>query len=215
MIKLRKSATVAALAIALLCPRTALPASSQGSGILVVDRHAIMNGSKLGTNIRAQIMADENKIQTDLGPEGTALQKEMDAFQSQSASFPARLRARKKLALQQKQAAYQQKMQEREDLIHGGEIVAGHVYLAAVVSVVHAIFLERGASVVLDKSVLADSVNGLDITSEVIRRLDRRMTNFEVAGEAAGGRAATGDDRVARQPSLKCGCHLIANLRDC
>ena len=180
MIKLRKSATVAALAIALLCPRTALPASSQGSGILVVDRHAIMNGSKLGTNIRAQIMADENKIQTDLGPEGTALQKEMDAFQNQSASLPADLRARKKLALQQKQAAYQQKMKEREDLIHGGEIVAGHAYLAAVVSVVHAILLERGASVVLDKSVLADSVNGLDITSEVIRRLDRRMTNFKV-----------------------------------
>ena len=180
MIKLRKSATVAALAIALLCPRTALPASSQGSGILVVDRHAIMNGSKLGTNIRAQIMADENKIQTDLGPEGTALQKEMDAFQNQSASLPADLRARKKLALQQKQAAYQQKMKEREDLIHGGEIVAGHAYLAAVVSVVHAILLERGASVVLDKSVLADSVNGLDITSEVIRRLDRQMTNFKV-----------------------------------
>ncbi len=180
MIKLRKSATVAALAIALLCPRTALPASSQGSGILVVDRHAIINGSKLGTNIRAQIMADENKVQTDLGPEGTALQKEMDAFQNQSASFPADLRARKKLALQQKQAAYQQKMKEREDLIHGGEIVAGHAYLAAVVSVVHAILLERGASVVLDKSVLADSVNGLDITSEVIRRLDRRMTNFKV-----------------------------------
>ena len=180
MIKLRKSATVAALAIALLCPRTALPASSQGSGILVVDRHAIMNGSKLGTNIRAQIMADENKVQTDLGPEGTALQKEMDAFQNQSASLPADLRARKKLALQQEQAAYQQKIKEREDLIHGGEIVAGHAYLATVVSVVHAILLERGASVVLDKSVLADSVNGLDITSEVIRRLDRQMTNFKV-----------------------------------
>jgi Skp family chaperone for outer membrane proteins len=180
MIKLRKSATVAALAIALLCPRTALPASSQGSGILVVDRHAIMNGSKLGTNIRAQIMADENKIQTNLGPEGTALQKEMDAFQSQSASLPADMRARKKLALQQEQAAYQQKIREREDLIHGGEIVAGHAYLAAVGSVVHAILLERGASIVLDKSVLADSVNGLDITSEVIRRLDRQMTNFKV-----------------------------------
>lgn len=125
-------------------------------------------------------MADENKIQTDLGPEGTALQKEMDAFQSQSASLPADMRARKKLALQQEQAAYQQKIREREDLVHGGEIVAGHAYLAAVRSVVHAILLERGASVVLDKSVLADSVNGLDITSEVIRRLDRQMTNFKV-----------------------------------
>jgi outer membrane protein len=180
MIDLRKSATVATLAISLLYPRTALPASSQASGILVVDRHAIINGSKLGSNIRAQIMADENKIQTDLGPEGAALQKEMDAFQSQSASLPAQVRARKNLALQQQQAAHQQKIQERENLIHGGEIVAGHVYLAAVKSVVHAILLERGANVVLDKSAVADGVDGLDITSEVIRRLDRKMANFAV-----------------------------------
>jgi Skp family chaperone for outer membrane proteins len=180
MIKLRKSACVAALAVALLCPRTALPASCQGLGILVVDRHAIMDGSKLGTNIRAQIIADENKIQTDLGPKEAALQKEMDVFQSQSASLPADMRARKNLELQQKQAAYRQKIQERENLIHGGEIVAGHAYLAAVGAVVHAIMLERGAKVVLDKSALADSVNGLDITSEVVRRLDRQMTNFKV-----------------------------------
>jgi outer membrane protein len=180
MINLRKSATFAALAISLLCPRTALAASSQGSGILIVDRHAIINGSKLGTNIRAQIMADENKIQTDLGPEGAALQKEMDAFQSQSASLPADVRARKNLALQQEQAAHQQKIQERENLIHGGEIIAGHAYLAVVSSLVHAIMLERGANVVLDKSAVADGVDGLDITSEVIRRLDRKMTNFKV-----------------------------------
>ncbi|MGH6877810.1 MAG: OmpH family outer membrane protein [Rhizomicrobium sp.] len=180
MIDLKKSASVAALAIAVLCPRTALPASSQGPGILVVDRHTIMDESKLGTNIRAQIMVDENKIQTDLGPEGTALQKEMDAFQRQSASLPADVRARKDLALQQAQTAYRQKTEDRENLVHGGEVVAGHFYLEAVRSVVHAIMLERGAIVVLDKSAVADGVDGLDITSEVIRRLDRKMTNFKV-----------------------------------
>ncbi|HEX3667424.1 MAG TPA: OmpH family outer membrane protein [Rhizomicrobium sp.] len=180
MTKLRKGASVAALAAVLLCPRAALPASSLGTTILFVDRHAVMNGSKLGTTIRAQIMADENKIQDDLGPEDVALRKEMDAFQSQSASLPADVRARKNLALQQRQAAHQKKMQDRENLVHGGEIVAGHAYFAAVKSVVHAIMLERGASAVIDKSAMADSVDGLDITSEVIRRLDRQMTNYKV-----------------------------------
>jgi Skp family chaperone for outer membrane proteins len=180
MINVRKSAAVAALAASLLCPQTALPAGSQGPGILIVDRHAVMNGSKLATNIRAQIMADENKVQADLGPEGAALQKEMDAFQSQSASLPADVRARKSVALQQEQAAYQEKMRERENLIRGGEVVAGHAYLSTVKSVVHAILLERGASLVLDKSAVADGIDGLDITAEVIRRLDLKMTNFKV-----------------------------------
>ena len=125
-------------------------------------------------------MADENKVESDLEPEGTALKKEMDAFQSQSASLPADVRARKNLALQQEQAAHEKKIRERENLIHGGEVVAGHTYLAAVESVVHSILLERGASVVLDKSAVADGVDGLDITSEVIRRLDRKMSNFKV-----------------------------------
>jgi Skp family chaperone for outer membrane proteins len=180
MTKLGKSASVAALAAVLLCPRAALPASSQSTAILFVDRHAVMNGSKLGTTIRAQIMADENKIQDDLGPEDVALRKEMAAFQSQSASLPADVRARKSLELQQRQATHQQKMQDRENLVHGGEIVAGHAYFAAVKSVVHAIMLERGASAVIDKSAMADGVDGLDITPEVIRRLDRQMTNYKV-----------------------------------
>jgi len=158
----------------------ALPASSENPGILIVDRHAIINTSKLGTSIRAQIMADENQVQTDLGPEGDALQKKMEAFQSQSASLPADVRAKKNLALQQEQAAYRQKTQDRENLIHGGEVVAGHAYLSAVVSVVHAIMLERGAKVVFDKSAVIDGVDGLDITSEVIRRLDRTMPNYKV-----------------------------------
>jgi len=180
MIKLGTSASVAALAMALLCPRTALPADSHGAGILFVDRHVIINTSKLATNIRAQIMADENKIQDDLGPEDAALRKERADFQSQSASLPPDVRARKDQALQQKEAAHQEKMRERENLVHGGEVVAGHAYLAAVTSVIHAIMLERGASVVLDKSAMADSIDGIDITAEVIRRLDRKMTNFKV-----------------------------------
>jgi Skp family chaperone for outer membrane proteins len=146
MINLGKSVTVAALAMSLLCPRTALAASSQGPNILIVDRRVVINTSKLGTNIRAQIMADENKVQDDLGPEGDALRKEMDAFQKQSASLPADVRARKNLALQQEKAAHEEKVRERENLIHGGEVVAGHMYLSTVQSVVHGIMLERTAS---------------------------------------------------------------------
>jgi Skp family chaperone for outer membrane proteins len=180
MVTLRKSGSIAALAVLLLCPRTALSASSQDSSVVVVDRHAVMYGSKLGMNIRAQIMAYEDKIDKDLGPEGDALENEMDAFKRQSASLPADVRAKKDLALRQKQAAYQHKYQDREQFVHGGEMVAGRAYLAAVKPVIHAIMLERGAKAVFDKSALLDSVNGVDVTPDVIARLDRQMTTFKV-----------------------------------
>jgi outer membrane protein len=180
MINLRICAGVAALAFSIVSAEAALPANSSSPGILVVDRHAIMNGSKLGMNIRQQIMDYEQKLQADLGPEGEALQNETQAFQQQSASLPPDVRAKKNQALQAKQADYRQKIQERQGLIQGGELAARQRYLAEVGAVVHEIMAERGANVVLEKSTVVDIVNGLDITSEVIRRLDGKISSFKV-----------------------------------
>jgi outer membrane protein len=180
MINLRICAGVVVLAFSLLSTQTALAVPGSGPGILIVDRHAIMNGSKLGKNISGQIAAYEQKLQSELGPEGEALQTELQAFQQQSASLPADARAKKDQALQTKQAAYQQKIQERQSLIQGGELVARKRYLAEVGAVVHQIMAERSASVVLEKSSVVEIVDGLDITSDVIRRLDAKITSFTV-----------------------------------
>jgi hypothetical protein len=40
--------------------------------------------------------------------------------------------------------------------------------------------LERGADAVVEKSAIFTSVNGLDITSTVIQRLDHKITSFKV-----------------------------------
>ena len=45
---------------------------------------------------------------------------------------------------------------------------------------VHAIMLERGADVVIAKSSVADSVDGLNITQMVIQRLDQKISSLKV-----------------------------------
>lgn len=178
--KFSSCAGIAALAISFTAAGPAFSANAPGPHILVIDRHAIMTGSKLGENIRQQIMAYEEQVQHDLGPEGEALQNEMQAFQQQSASLAADTRANRNQALQTKQAAYRQKVQARQGLIQGGELVARNRYLAEVGSVVHAIMVERGADAVLEKSAVVDSVNGLDVTNDVIQRLDKKISSFKV-----------------------------------
>lgn len=166
MTKLSICAGFAALAISM---GAAQGAAAAGPHILVVDRQAIMTQSKLGENIRQQIMAYEDKVQADLGPEGQALQKEVQAAGD-----------KKSQALQAKETAFRQKVQARQSLIQGGEMAARKVYLGEVDSIVHGIMAERGADVVLEKSAVLDSVNGSDITHDVIARLDKKMATYKV-----------------------------------
>jgi hypothetical protein len=65
-------------------------------------------------------------------------------------------------------------------LIQGGELAARKRYLAEVDNVVHAVMAERGADVVLEKSSVVATANGLDITRDVIARLDKKISSFKV-----------------------------------
>jgi Skp family chaperone for outer membrane proteins len=78
------------------------------------------------------------------------------------------------------EAAYLQKTQERQSLVQGGEPVARKRYFTEVGMGVHAIMVERCADAVVEKSAVVDSVNGLDITRDVIQRLDKKITSFKV-----------------------------------
>jgi Skp family chaperone for outer membrane proteins len=169
MMKLTICAGVAALGMSFASADGAHAANAPGPHVLIVDRNAVMNGSKLGEDIRQQIMAYEDKAQSDLGPEGQALQNEVQAAG-----------AKKSQALQAKEAAFRQKVQDRQSLIQGGEMVARKRYLAEVGTVVHAVMVERGADAVLEKSAVVDSLNGMDITHDVIARLDKKVASFKV-----------------------------------
>lgn len=147
---------------------------------LIVNKQDVMNGSKLGQNIRGQIMAYEHQVEALYGPEGQALQAEGQALQQQVPTLAPDVRSKKIQAFETKETAYRQKVQAKQSLIQGGEMVARQRYQGEVDAAVHAIMVERGADVVLNKSAVADSVNGLDITQAVIQRLDKKITSFKV-----------------------------------
>ncbi|HEX3429416.1 MAG TPA: OmpH family outer membrane protein [Rhizomicrobium sp.] len=172
--KLSLGAALAVLAIAFPSANSALAAN--GPHILIFDRQAVMNGSKLGENIRQQIMAYEQKAQTDLGPEGQALQTQSQALQQ----MPAAVRAKKGQELQAKETAYRQKVQDQQSMIQGGELAARKRYMTEEAAIVHAIMTERGADAVLIKAAVVDSAGGTDITRDVIARLDKKITGFKV-----------------------------------
>jgi len=170
-------AGLAALAISFASADAALAANA-GPHILVIDRTALIQTSKLGQNMRGQLMAYSQKMQSELGPESQALEKEDQALES--AKLAADVRAKKSQELQAKQAAFQQKVRDRQTLIQGGQIAARKFFMGQVDETVHAIMTERGADVVLEKSTVVASMNGADITKDVIDRLDKKTPSFKV-----------------------------------
>ena len=171
-------AGLAAFAISLGSVDAALAANAGNAHILVVDRNALISTSKLGQNIRAQLMGYTQKLQSDLGPESQAIESESQALDS--SKLPADARAKESKALQAKQAAFQQKVRDRQSLIQGGQIAARKYFMAQVDSAVHAIMTERGADTVLDKSTVVASANGADITKDVVAALDKKSASFKV-----------------------------------
>lgn len=174
---------VAAAAIAiggLAFSQDAIAASGTANAklpILVLDRDVVVRTSKMGQDIHRQIMAYVDKMQADFGAQGQQLQTQMQALQQQPSSPD---RDKKMQAVQAKEADFRQKVQARQSLIRGGQMVAEQRYMADLTSVVNAIMQERGAVAVLDKSAIFTSVDGLDITPDVIQRLDRKDASLPV-----------------------------------
>jgi outer membrane protein len=145
--------------------------------ILVIDKQAILMGSKLGQDIHQQINADVSKLQSELGPQGQQLQNSMQSLQLLPASPD---REKKMQALQVKEADFRQKVQSSQSLIQGGEMVAQQRFTAELTTIANAIMKERGADAVMEKTAIFTSVGGIDITQTVIQRLDRKISSFKV-----------------------------------
>jgi len=159
-------AGLVALAISFASSDPILAANTNGPRILVIDRKVLIQGSKLGQNIQQQLMAYSQKMQGEFGPEGQALENEQQGLD--------------KLAFQAKQTAFQKKIQERQNLIRGGQMAARKYFTDQIDAVVHAIMSERGAEAVLDKNTVVASMNGADVTKEAVQRLDKKSPSFKV-----------------------------------
>jgi len=150
----------------------ALAAPAGGTQILVFNRMLVIRDSKLGGTIHDQLRAYSQKAQSELGPEQDALQKEEQANGD-----------KKNPALEQKAAAFQKKLRERQELIQGGEMAARKVYMAQEGAILNDLMAEHHAVAVVQKTAVEATAKGViltDVTKDVIARLDKKMTTYKV-----------------------------------
>jgi outer membrane protein len=149
--------------------------------ILVLDRSAILGISKVGQDISRQIQGMSRQAKADLDARAKALQTQGQALSQQVAVLAPDVKAAKVKEFENKQAALQSDATRKEQALQYSALVAQQQVAKALDPILDDVMRQRGANMILDRSViLKGNVGSLDITQDVINRLNGKMSTLKV-----------------------------------
>lgn len=149
--------------------------------IVVIDKSAIMQASKVGQDVARQVQSLASQAKNDLTAQGRALQTEGRTLQQQVAILSPDLKAKRMAAFEAKQRALQGAAQKKDEQLKAAFYQARQAMEQALGPIVQDVVKQRGANIVVDKqAVVFATANGFDITQEVIAQLDAKMPTYKV-----------------------------------
>ena len=154
--------------------------------IIVINRQAILQFSKVGQDIARQVQALANQAKNDMAAQSKALQAEGQQLQQQVAILSGDAKQKKIDAFQAKENAFQAEGQRKEQEIQGGLLKAQSQVEGVLGPILQAILQQRGANMMLDKNAVV-LANGtvIDITQQAIEQLNQKMTTVKVTLDAS------------------------------
>ena len=154
--------------------------------IVVIDKAAIMQFSKVGQDIAKQMQAYATQAKADLSAQGKALQAEGRNLQQQVAILAPDVKQKRLDAFRAREEALQGAAQRKDEQLKTGFGQARAAMEQALGPILQQLVKERGANLVLDKqAVVFSTQNAFDVTAEVINRLNQKLPSFKVNLNAA------------------------------
>ena len=175
--------TLRALALASLVTSFAAPALADPpqAKIVVIDRAAIMQFSKVGQDIAKQMQTYANQAKNDLSAQGKALQAEGRNLQQQVAILAPDVKQKRLDAFRAKEEALQGAAQRKDEQLKAAFGQARAAMEGALGPILQQLVKEKGANLVLDKqAVVFANAGGFDITGDAINRLNQKLPSFKV-----------------------------------
>jgi outer membrane protein len=149
--------------------------------IVVIDRAAIMQFSKVGQDIAKQMQAAANQAKADLQGQSRALQAEGRTLQQQVAILAPDVKAKRVAAFQAKEQSLQGAAQRKDEQLKAAFAQARAAMEQTLGPILQQLVKERGANMVLDKqAVVFATVTGFDITADAINRLNQKLPAFKI-----------------------------------
>lgn len=165
-------------------PAPAAPPALPAPKILVINRQAILQFSKVGQDIQRQVQAFANQAKNDMAGQQKALQTEAQALQQQIAILSGDAKQKKIDAFQAKETALQTTAQRKEAAIQYTLLKAQSQVENVLGPILNALLTQRGGNMILDKNavVFANS-SAFDITQPAIDQLNQKMSSLKLVLE--------------------------------
>ena len=158
------------------------PAGAQNSSlsVAVMDVQSILRASKASESIRPQIGELRSNYQAAVREREDELRKASQDLQRQRAVLSANAFAKKRREYETKARAAQTEFQTLKRQLDGAYNIAMGKVQKSMLSVAAKIAGERELDLVLPKSLIILSAKELDITEEVLKRVDKALPSVKV-----------------------------------
>lgn len=156
--------------------------------ILFLDRGTVLRKSAVGVDMYKQVEALAKKMEADFAPENKKIQTDIQALQAQADVLTPQARQAKVKELEGRRQALQKKVQDRQTSIQTGLATARTQIERALAPILEKLLNERRANLLLDRGLVVLGATELDITNDVIGRLNKalpKVTVTPVAGKPA------------------------------
>lgn len=166
------------VALASVIVTASLTSAAADTNILTLNTPMVFANSKVGQNLEGQIetlgkglRAEITKAQTAMAEEGQKLEQQRGLLKEDDFNKKAR-------AFGQKSADTKRKLEEKGQALQAGINKAQQEVQTALIPVLDQVVASNGGGVLLDKGVVLSG--GKDVTAEVIKALDGKMTSVKV-----------------------------------
>lgn len=164
-------------------PPKTLPTPSIG----ILDVQKVMRTSKAATSIRSQVEKLRKRYQADLKREEDALRKENEELGRQRAILSPEAFNERRKAFEQRAGQAQRKVQSlRRDLDQAVNTAMLKVRRAMIEESAK-IAERRKINIIIPKSLAVLSAKNLDVTTEILARLDKRLPSVSVEVKPGAG----------------------------
>lgn len=154
--------------------------------MVVLDRGALMQFSKVGQDIGRQMQVYANQAKADLSAQGKTLQAEGRSLQQQVAILAPEVRQKRLEAFRAREQALNAAAGRKDEQLKRAFVLARQAMERTLEPILQQLIKERGANIVLDKQAVVFATDRkFDITVDAIARLNQKMPSFKVDLNAA------------------------------
>ena len=183
-------ARLGAIALALTGLVATFPTMAQGKKIpaaviAVVDTQRVLRDSDVGKDITRQIEEYSRTFQGELNRQQEALRKEEDELKRQQAVLSADAFGQKRRDFETRALDVQRQLQGRKQQLDRVANTALNQVKQSLVPIFNDLSKEQGFNLLMEKSLTIQSSDAVEVTQQVVQRLNRAMPSLQVPPPSA------------------------------